>query len=380
MSSEMDYHSSKFPECISQGLQKLEEIIKLPSTSQLHKLQQQIIEERILNYQYQDPSSGVKSISPIEELVIVRCIAQYLANIFDPATRNSLFITLFPAVSNEPQTLPQLRTLMSLVSLAVATHNVAVLDATAVWMQQVSCFSVRCCKLSFNLNQDFFQSNIETPEHFMKALKSLPTATPLFCANLITSLAQVYAKVGTNEFCKEPEPHLVKIIIYWLKANPFIILTPLTTSLPGISLPMTAVLAISPLSKWCIEAPFFSQNKTLSENEVETKDLYSELHFLLLETLQNVSAIRSQMTQREVICAEHIKNIADVLVQRFNSCKKFSPGTNARETSLNRLAQIVLVALHTNCLSGRLSEMWNSLKKLPGTPRLMKMLFNYNMC
>ncbi|RXG62117.1 hypothetical protein Avbf_06405, partial [Armadillidium vulgare] len=210
----------------------------LPSTSQLHKLQQQIIEERILNYQYQDPSSGVKSISPIEELVIVRCIAQYLANIFDPATRNSLFITLFPAVSNEPQTLPQLRTLMSLVSLAVATHNVAVLDATAVWMQQVSCFSVRCCKLSFNLNQDFFQSNIETPEHFMKALKSLPTATPLFCANLITSLAQV-------------------------------------------------------------------------------------------------------------ICAEHIKNIADVLVQRFNSCKKFSPGTNARETSLNRLAQIVLVALHT---------------------------------
>ena len=53
----------------------------------------------------------------------------------DAASRNSLFITLFHPSTHDPRTQQKLRILSSLVSLAIATHNVSVLEATAVWMQ-----------------------------------------------------------------------------------------------------------------------------------------------------------------------------------------------------------------------------------------------------
>ena len=46
------------------------------------------------------------------------------------------------------------------------------------------------------LVQDYFQSGVNAPIHFTTALKSLPGATPLFTANLITSIVQLYAKIG----------------------------------------------------------------------------------------------------------------------------------------------------------------------------------------
>lgn len=72
---------------------------------------------------------------PVEELVVVRELGRYFGRAGDAASRNSLFITLFHPSSHDPRTLHKLRTLATLVSLAVATHNVSVLEATAVWMQ-----------------------------------------------------------------------------------------------------------------------------------------------------------------------------------------------------------------------------------------------------
>lgn len=47
------------------------------------------------------------------------------------------------------------------------------------------------------LVQDYFQLTPSAPPHFAAALRALPTMAPLFTANLITTLSQLYAKIGT---------------------------------------------------------------------------------------------------------------------------------------------------------------------------------------
>lgn len=80
-------------------------------------------------------ASSHQAIGPVEELVVVRELSQYLGKMVDTASRNSLFITLFHPSSHDPRIPHKLRILSALVSLAIATHNVSVLEATAVWMQ-----------------------------------------------------------------------------------------------------------------------------------------------------------------------------------------------------------------------------------------------------
>ena len=72
----------------------------------------------------------------IESLIMVREIGDYMARINDPGARNVLFIALFhPGTAKDPRITQRLPVLATLISLAVATHNVGVLEAAAVWMQ-----------------------------------------------------------------------------------------------------------------------------------------------------------------------------------------------------------------------------------------------------
>ena len=68
----------------------------------------------------------------IEELVMVKEISAYFADIADEDARNKLFITVFQVSSSRDH---RLEILSRLLSLAVATHNVSVLESAAVWMQ-----------------------------------------------------------------------------------------------------------------------------------------------------------------------------------------------------------------------------------------------------
>lgn len=57
----------------------------------------------------------------------------------------------------------------------------------------MSAWSGEVCR---GLVQDYFQLTPTAPPHFAAALRALPTMAPLFTANLITTLSQLYAKVG----------------------------------------------------------------------------------------------------------------------------------------------------------------------------------------
>lgn len=94
-------------------------------------------------------ASSLQAIGPVEELVVVRELSQYLGKMVDTASRNSLFITLFHPSAHDPRIPHKLRILSALVSLAIATHNVSVLEATAVWMQVCIIFVLELFYIAF---------------------------------------------------------------------------------------------------------------------------------------------------------------------------------------------------------------------------------------
>lgn len=434
---------SDFPTCVRKGLARLEEVLHLPPGAKYHELQQHIMDQFV--FCCRDSSSKIRAIGPVEELVVVRELSQYLGKMVDTASRNSLFITLFHPSAHDPRIPHKLRILSALVSLAIATHNVSVLEATAVWMQQMCCLSGWSGEVCRGLVQDYFQLTPSAPPHFAAALRALPTMAPLFTANLITTLSQLYAKIGSGEMCERPPDALVSTIVWWLKGSPglppHLALVPLTHPLPGVSLPMTAVPPLAPLMKWCVEAPFFEQTSDSSETlprktkmlktETEldkaavcttpsssssppppsasassppaskappssetTADLYSQLHLSILQTLQNVPSVRARMTQKQVLCPKHVTSVVDAVSERIRNANNSScssgttsssnnDNTNgqvvdeeATDTALNRLAQIILVALQTESLSGSLSDMWDSLHRLPKKNRLISTLLS----
>lgn len=62
--------------------------------------------------------------------------------------------------------------------------------------QQMCCLSGWSGEVCRGLVQDYFQLTPSAPPHFAAALRALPTMAPLFTANLITTLSQLYAKIG----------------------------------------------------------------------------------------------------------------------------------------------------------------------------------------
>ncbi|CAL4059692.1 unnamed protein product, partial [Meganyctiphanes norvegica] len=419
-----DLKRAEFPSCVRLGLRKLEENL-MSHAPPLHIGQKYRVEDYIFK-----PLLiiiRIKAVGPIEELIVVRELSQYLGKMMDSATRNSLFMVLFQPSSNDPRTPHKMRILSSLISLAITTHNVPVLEASAVWMQQMCCLSVWCCDVIRGLVQDYFQLNPSSPTHFARALKALPALAPLFTANLITTLTQLYAKLGSGEVCERPPESLVVTIVYWLtqggpgslqgtataiSSYPQLALAPLTHRLPGVSLPITAVPPIATILKWCVEAPFFENRqgieamkssqrvvgaqKLLTEGDLtkfdkvipgkmsvntscEKPELFSQLHLSLLQTLQSVPAMRATMTQKQVLCPKHVLSVIEAVIERIQMC---GPDQDeAINTSLDRLAQTILVALHTHCLTGSpgsLTEMWNALHRLPTQNRLVATLLAKN--
>lgn len=116
-----------------------------------------------------------------------------------------------------------------------------------------------------------------------------------------------------------------------------------------------------------------------------SSDVYSQLHLSILQTLQNVPSVRARMTQKQVLCPKHVTSVVDAVSDRIRSSTSSSNSSNtnnqivdeeAIDLALNRLAQTILVALQTESLSGSLSDMWDSLHRLPKKNRLISTLLS----
>ncbi len=118
--------------------------------------------------------------NPVQELQLLEVLLDYFAAGQDRVILNTVFMMLFtpphtpsPSPSPSPSGLARadavfspgtataslsdrMRILARLVSAAVASRNLAVLNCTGVWMQQLGCLSQHSLNLSRVLIEDYF--------------------------------------------------------------------------------------------------------------------------------------------------------------------------------------------------------------------------------
>lgn len=294
-----------------------------------------------------------KKLSAIQELMLLEVVCDYLSHPnINEVWRNSIFMSLFPSSHGDRS-----RLLVKLVSLSISINNSSVLSATAVLIQQVGCTSKFSIQLAQGLVNDHF---ILVPKG-NSSLQDLPTIAPLFTANFLTAVAEIY--YGTDKSCLVPPPsRLLEVVTLWVADNPSLCITALIINLqPALPLggiPMPAVTPYAGLFKWCVLSPLYAP--------IEDYSLYSQLHLALLNSLfENEKSVSGN----NVISTQSLSTIVSLIIKTEGDNK------TKQQDSINIFAQAVHMALHTRCVYGNKQDMLTQLELLSSN-QLMSIVIN----
>ncbi|XP_076683315.1 integrator complex subunit 15 [Andrena cerasifolii] len=281
----------------------------------------------------------------IQELQLIEVLSDFFQSPGgSPAVRNAVFLSLFPADS------PRYKVLGNLVSLAVATQNKAILNATGIWMQQLGSTSSQSVGLARHVLNDYF---VLTPKSIDK-LKQLPVLASHFTANLLTAIGEVYED-------KDPPTELLRLVGEWIDENPSLLLTPLmdNPALPTGGIPMTPITPIAGLFRWCILCPLRPSTAENMEHCEEQRKVYSKIQQLLMDS---VLRLKNSGNNKHAISAQHFAATTRALTTSLQSHTNVS--STARDLAMERLAQAVSAAMSANCIYGNKQELLALLQPL----------------
>ncbi|XP_076637444.1 integrator complex subunit 15 isoform X2 [Colletes latitarsis] len=281
----------------------------------------------------------------IQELQLIEVLSDFFQSPGgSAAVRNAVFLSLFPADS------PRYKVLGNLVSLAIATQNKAVLNATGIWMQQLGSTSLQSVGLARHVLNDYF---VLTPKSIDK-LKQLPVLAPHFTANLLTAIGEVYED-------KDPPTELLRLVGEWIDENPSLLLTPLmdNPALPTGGIPMTPITPIAGLFRWCILCPLRLSFTKNAENCEEQRKLYSKIQQLLMDS---VLRLKNSGNNKHAISAQHFAATIRTLSSNLQS--QTNPNSSLRDLAMERLAQAISAAMSANCIYGNKQELLALLQPL----------------
>lgn len=284
-----------------------------------------------------------RKLSAINELLLLEVLCDYLSH---PSTnevwRNSIFMSLFPSSHGERS-----RLLVKLVSLSISINNSSVLSSTAVLIQQVGCTS----KFSIQLAQGLVNDHFILMPKGNGSLQDLPIIAPLFTANFLTAVAEMY--FGSDKCAQfiPPPSRLLEVITQWITEHSTLCITALIVNLqPALPLggiPMPAVTPYAGLFKWCVLSPLYGSEGT--------RHLYSQLHLSLLNSLiENEKAVGGH----NVISAQSLSSIVNLI---FKTIETYDV---KKQESINIFAQAVHMALHTKCVYGNKQDLLLNLESL----------------
>lgn len=330
-----------FPYCAKEALCRIEILCSRPGKQM--DLQLDLISEFVFGEIEKRKKRNLTT--AIQELQLIEVLSDFFQSPGgSAAVRNAVFLSLFPADS------PRYKILGNLVSLAIATQNKAVLNATGIWMQQLSSTSPQSVGLARHVLNDYF---VLTPKSIDK-LKQLPVLAPHFTANLLTAIGEVYED-------KYPPAELLRLVGEWIDENPSLLLTSLmdNPALPTGGIPMTPITPIAGLFRWCILSPVRSVGTENTEYSEEQKKLYSKIQQLLMDS---VLRLKNSGNNKHAISAQHFAATTRTLTTSLQSQTNIN--SISRELALERLAQAVSAAMSANCIYGNKQELLALLQPL----------------
>ncbi|XP_034235672.1 uncharacterized protein C7orf26 homolog isoform X2 [Thrips palmi] len=435
MSDKQTLRKSEFPSCAREALQKVEQLCvpqaggRPPSAKEMD-LAMEIMAEFI--FCEVDRRGNNKKLTCIQQLQLAQLLCDYFAGVHfgsggptgaaagpsGDTARNTLFLSLFPPTTSKGRA----QALVQLVSMAISTKNKPVLDSTGIWMQQLGCTSKLVLQLADGLVKDYF---VLVPKAVTR-LQDLPALAPHFTANLLSTVAEMYACSEQKDGFSPPPAALLEVITQWVSDNPRLCLTALVVNLQPLlplgSIPMAALTPFAGLFRWCVLSPLLTTSNSIkasgdlsngssngiSNGKMNIKKekgggdmnshkrdlgvgkeppLYSQLHLALLESLvENVyPSVNRPNNVKDVVSVQHIAGIVEPVHNWYNKQLKLSESSpphlsvdehEALELALDRLGQAVQIALAANCVYGNkqyLLTQLDTLKHLPES-RLLRIV------
>lgn len=353
----------EFPFCAREALSRIEQLCTQPGGPVFNVRQADLASELINEFIFceMDRRGGKRrKLTCIQELQLLEVLCDYLSYPGgNEATRNAVFMSLFPGSHPERS-----RLLVKLVSMAISTNNSPVLMATAILMQQLSCTSKFSIQLANGLVNDYF---VLVPKS-VDRLKELPKIAPLFTANFLTAVTEMYGctYIDKNEGLewKGPPISLLEVITEWVSEQRSLCLTALTVdlqpALPSGGIPMPAITPYAGLFKWTVLS-------SLHETDKRALELYMDLHLALLESLLECIPLAAKRPEH-IISAQHLAAIIPQIVD-----SNFPESDERLCKAIDRLGQAVQMALHTKSVYGNKQELIKQLETLPKN-RLMIMV------
>lgn len=206
----------------------------------------------------------------IQQLQLIQILSDYFTSDTDFNLLCSVFMIIFMVQGRDVEY--KVSTLARLLSLALATNAVSILNFGGVWVTQQTPTSPHSLTVAQYLVQDY----LCTQSQVCRALHHLPRQSPLFTANLIAAMGELYSRVGgmvLGEVQPTPPSQVVELVTTWLKGSPQLTEGGARSGQPAI--PVTGTSPVASLLSWSVLAP-------LSGQQGET---YSLLHHTLLNTI-----------------------------------------------------------------------------------------------
>ncbi|KAF7269328.1 hypothetical protein GWI33_017649 [Rhynchophorus ferrugineus] len=353
----------EYPLCAQEALKKIGELLCSRTTNiKSMDLSLDLMAEFVFWEVDRRGNKRPHPLTPLAELELIEILFEYLSNIPNEATRNTLFLNLFSPITANIR----LGVLSKLVSLAVGIPNSNILVCASTWMQQLGNTSISSCKLAESIVFDYIHLATKPEER----LKTLPEIAPPFVANLLTAVAENY--YVTKKDRKYPPDVLLSCITNWISENSTLCMAAQLrqAALPPGAIAMEATTPIAGLLKWCVLAPIYRQDQ----------EIYSKLYLALLNSISEIP----KSNPPRAINVQHLTAIVTPLVQYFRDLKSRDESKNLIITdvplqlALDRFGQAIQIALSVNAVYGNLDELFNSLQNLPFNKLLSIVINRYN--
>ncbi|XP_052791133.1 integrator complex subunit 15-like isoform X1 [Mya arenaria] len=270
-------------------------------------------------------------------------------------------------------------TLMTkLVSMAISVSCGPVLRCVALWMQEQGSQSQCVCDVAQQVVEDYGQLY----PGLGPAFRALPSVSSLFTCNFVTAITTIYTYTDVS---KTPPKELLECIVDWISSDPCLC----SDSVRLVRIQANFTCPLGGLIRWCILGPIVTSMAGESNSSVQggtsaakdlkqtnTQDsklmsLFSKLHLGVLLCLQ---AYQSMELNEQLFSYGDIFIVSKTLSSYYRGGQCREELIDAINTAVDRLAQIIQMALATKSLSDK----FDFLQVREGLPpnRLLDMMLS----
>ncbi|KAI8511655.1 hypothetical protein Bbelb_107550 [Branchiostoma belcheri] len=290
-------------------------------------------------------------LNALQELQLLQILSDYFGGKTNAGLARQVFMVLFATRGGADRlTDHKVKLLGKLVSMCIATQHEMVLDCTSYWILQEGTASPPVLTLLTSVIQVGKSLSKETlSTRTLDTLRKVDKTSPSFACQFVTIVTGLYQLKPVSS--SHPPPALLEVIAEWVAGNPRICLASLKDT-KG-SAPVTPIPG---LCHWCVKSPLVQNPE---KNAPEDAILYSKLHLGVLQSLLAAQTVAPNAKLLPVPTVEEI--VADLRALVSASGQQ----GEAAQTAVERLAQVMQVAMATGCTHLSRKQVAGVCGKLP---------------